>query len=226
LQAPLKEAPQGFQKAILGALPHDIASALSSTEGALPQYSEEVRRQIIAAFYKIFVSKEPEAASLLPKPLLPKSEFDWMLTLSKRELIEVIDLMSMYDLADEVRHVVDRKLLQMIVGRLSQKMQRFLRSCMSQKTKLALAPMHIEQIYQNEAQFRTKLHKRGIQRLSIALSGQGVDFIWYILHTLDIGRGTLLMKQVQKEAQATTPAARMQLLVTLQYMKDSKDQQT
>ena len=214
--------PASFQKVVISAMPHDIAAALAPEENALAHYPEKISALIIRSFYDTFLVYDPEALSIMPKALMPSTDLDWMLSLSKHDLVELIDLMAMYDLADEVRHVVDRKLLQMIVGRLQQNLQRFLRSCMSQKTKLAMAPLHIEQIYKDEKQFHKILHKRGIQRLSIALSGQSVDFIWHILHTLDTGRGRLLKKQIQHDAQPTTAPAKMQLMVALQYMKDMR----
>ena len=223
---PFKKNSTSFKTAVLASLPQEISSSLAThcaiSTNPLPHYSDTIKTLVLEAFFKQFATTDPQAELVMPRALLPATDLGPMLTLTKLELVEVIDRMSMFDLADEVRHVVDRKLLQMIVGRLNQKTQRFLRSCMSQKTKLALAPMHIEQIYKDEKQFQSKLHKRGIQRLSIALSGQGVDFIWHLVHTLDTGRSHLLSKQIQQQAQPTTPAAKMQLMVVLQYMKDMR----
>ena len=219
---PLEKAPASFQKVILTALPVNVATALDTSAKRIGQYPETVRQLVLEVFFRYFSSCEPGADVVLPKALLPKSDLGPLLTLSKQELVDIITLLAMFDLADEIRHVVDRKLLQMIVGRLPQKMQRFLRSCMSQKAKLALAPMHIEKIYKDERQFDKKLHHRGLQRLAIALSGQSVDFIWHFLHTLDTGRGNVLMKQINREVQPSTPVAKMQLLVAVQYIKDMR----
>lgn len=51
-----------------------------------------------------------------------------------------------------------------------------------------------------EESFRHLLHKRGLARLGLALSGQDPDLVWAICHQLDIGRGHTLFKLCGKSA--------------------------
>jgi hypothetical protein len=67
------------------------------------------------------------------------------------------------------------------------------------KEHFTLARMGLDRWDGSEESFRLLLHRRGIARLGVGLSGQDPDFIWTICHQLDIGRGNTLFKLCAKE---------------------------
>lgn len=156
----------------------------------------------------------------LPKELLPKTDLDPLLSASKTELTDLIDLLSMHDLAAEVRHIVDKKLLHAIISKLTVDQQKYLRTTLHQKPKMQEPPLQVREIYKDSKKFLHTLHKRGLKRLGSALSGLSPDFIWYITHTLDVGRGKLLMSFIQKEEIPTaTQVVKIQILQIQQLLK-------
>lgn len=135
---------------------------------------------------------------LLPKEYLSSSELEPLLHFDKKELVDLIDALSLYDLSLSLRQIVDQNILKEISDHLSEKEKKAVAS-FSSKQDGSLFP---KILYKNPQQFKQELHKRGIYRLGIALQTQKEDFVWYISHTLDIGRGKLLLQAFHKKALA------------------------
>lgn len=138
--------------------------------------------------------------SLLPIDYLPITSLTPMLQLSKKELIRLIDFLSLYDLADEQKRIVETKILKKIYSFLSEEERKFLKNILAHQEPFPSQRMGLDRWDGTEESFRTLLHRRGLMRLGAALSGQDPDFIWYVCHQLDIGRGNALFKLCAKEA--------------------------
>jgi len=139
-----------------------------------------------------------EKNTLLPLKYLPESELNILLTFSKKNLVLLTDYLSLYDLAAEVRQIVETKILKKIYSFLTEDQKRFLKSVMMQKEQTAFARMGLDRWDGDAEAFKALLHRRGLSRLGAALSGQHPDLIWYICHILDIGRGSALEKAAKK----------------------------
>lgn len=136
---------------------------------------------------------------LVPMEYLPASPLKLLLGRSKKELTHLIDRLSLYDLAAELRQIVETKILKKIYSLLSEEDRQFVKNATAHKEHFTLARMGLDRWDGTEETFRTQLHRRGLARLGAGLSGQDPDLIWYICHQLDIGRGTALFKQCAKE---------------------------
>ncbi len=136
---------------------------------------------------------------LLPIDYLPSSPLHHLLNYTKKELTHLIDLLSLHDLAAELRQIVETKILKKIYSLLTEEERKFLKTAMTHKDPFTLGKLGIERWDGSEESLRTLLHKRGLVRLGAGLSGQNPDFIWYICHQLDIGRGNALHKLCAKE---------------------------
>lgn len=136
---------------------------------------------------------------LLPIDYLPPTSLKSLLWLSKKELTRVIDFLSMHDLAAELRQIVETKILKKIYSLLSEDERKFLKTATSRKEAFSLPRLGLERWDGSEESLRLLLHRRGLARFGTALSGQDPDFIWYICHRLDIGRGNALFKLCSKE---------------------------
>jgi hypothetical protein len=136
---------------------------------------------------------------LLPVEYLPPSPLNQLLSLSKKELSRLVDRLALYDVAAELRHILETKTLKKIFSCLTEEQAERVKWLSTQKEAHPLPRLGLDQWDGSEEMFRTLLHRRGLQRLAIALSGQDPDLIWTLSHHLDIGRGNALFKLCGRE---------------------------
>lgn len=160
---------------------------------------DPIESPLLNKFYFSKILSDLKFPKLLPTSYLPESSFNRLLKLNKIQLVEIIDLLGIYDLAHEMRRIVATKNLKNIYKCLSPKHQQFLRQCLHAKDKVITPKLHLDQWNGEEKPLKTLLHRRGLTRLAIALSGAHPDLIWQITHILDSGRGQILLDQVKKE---------------------------
>ena len=125
---------------------------------------------------------------------LPSAPLNSLLYLSKKELIALIDDLAMYDLAAELRQIVETKILKKIYSLLSEEQKKLLKMAVAQRETISFPRLGLDRWDRTEESLRYLLHRRGLVRLGAALSGQDPDLIWYLCHRLDIGRGSALFK--------------------------------
>lgn len=140
---------------------------------------------------------------LLPAGYLPESSLNELLTLSKAQLINLIDLLAMHDLSVEIRQIVETKILKKIYSFLSEDQRRFLKVTTARHEVSPPPRIGLDRWDGNEESLRHLLHKRGLARLGSALSAQDPSLAWYVCHLLDIGRGSALFKLCEREGSAS-----------------------
>lgn len=166
------------------------------------------------------LAKKMNLELITPIEHLPHSLLSYMLELTKEQLIELIDFLGLYDLAEEIRRIVDKNELKKIYNSLSIKKQHFLRSCLLSKEKVSSPKLELEKWNGEQEILEKLLHKRGLVRLGKGLSGQSSDFIWHITHRMDIGRGTLLEKYISpKEVSGITPVMIQEIQTVHNFFK-------
>lgn len=141
--------------------------------------------------------KKEEA--LLPIECLFDSKLNVLLSLPKKDLIKLINLLSMYDLAKELKYIVEQKKLKKIYSYLQPQEKSFLKIIYHKAEPFTSQKINIDKYCENKKKLRNILHIRGLMRLSLALSGESIDLIWYVCHYLDIGRGNYIFKKCKKE---------------------------
>lgn len=137
--------------------------------------------------------------SLLPIDYLFNSKLNILLTLSKKDLIKIIDLLSMYDLVKELKFIVEQKKLKKIYSYLHSQEKDFLKTIYHDTESFTTQKLAIDNYINDKKKLRNILHTRGLTRFSFALSGESIDLIWYVCHYLDIGRGNYIFKKCKKE---------------------------
>lgn len=216
----IEKFPLPIRGPIVSSLPQQQRDSLMklkrfSTLQFLTALSPSLRAFLQQLVYNAWPEKE-----ITPRTQLATSSLDGVLLCSKAELIELFDLIAMHDLSHEVRHIVDQKLLRSILSTLSKNQQRFLKSCFYAKSKPLFGHFNIHEAATNPKGFLNALHSRGIQRVAAALSGCERDFLWHVAHTLDIGRGKILMREwSEKEIPILTSVATTQVTQILQLFK-------
>lgn len=205
----LKTVPAKEQKLYLSALPYSFQENLIRELGVRMSAKETLTPVAKEYLLKLLIEDLTGSPNrLLPVYFLPSSPLTPLLHLHKADAIRLVDFLSLYDLAAELRQIVETKILKKIYSFLSEEEKRFLKKEAS-RLKEAQSPIRLglEKWDGNEKSFRHLLHKRGLARLSAALIGQHPDFIWYVCHQFDIGRGNALQKFLEAEKEAGEKAS-------------------
>lgn len=217
----IDKLPPAIQDTLIHALSEPTRSRLQAQlkrpmTAAPPMLSVE-------ALLKRQLSNEMGLPDVLPLSFLPESSLTRVALLSKDELVQAIDLLSMHDLAEEIRHVVDKKKLQSVYQLLSAQKAQYLKRCLQQRERIVNAKLELDKYLKDLSKLESVLHQRGILRLGRALSGQDPDLLWHIMHTLDIGRGSILQKCYQKQPIPNVTALLIeQVLTVINFLKTEK----
>lgn len=205
----LKAFSEADQKLFLAAVPPQAAEQLStslSLKGPIEEITEIARSYLRE---QLFLSLQPDDR-LLPPEYFPPSPLNRLASLSKKELTRLIDLLSLYDLAHEMRQIVETKILKKFYSFLSEEQKTILKQIGIHKDLHPLPKMGLDKWDGTEESLRVMLHRRGLMRFGIALAGQDPDLVWAVCHRLDIGRGGALYKLCghEKPSPATETAQR------------------
>lgn len=218
----IKNFPETIQRLILAALPETQSTGLSKLL-KIP-YSSTPLSQNAKTFLIQQLYNKWQPLDAVPVQYIPNCSLERLLTLSKAELVALIDLLAMYDLADAIRHIVDKKNLKNIYYCMTPQQLQFLKICLHKKEKLAAPKLEIEKWDGSRVKLNTILHRRGMLRLGKALCGQGREFLWHITHILDTGRGATVAHYYQdEEIPHTTPLLAIQVLSVINFLKEKSE---
>jgi hypothetical protein len=157
----------------------------------------------------------------IPIEYLPKTDLSILGHWTKQQIVHLIDYLGLYDLASEVKHIVNPNSLKKIYTSLTPKQFHHLKMCLHKKERLTFPKLGIDLAKVESEQLKQILHKRGLIRLSRAFSGEHPDLIWHIGHTLDMGRGKIFLKEAQGEkAEKITQILRQQVLNLINFLKN------
>lgn len=214
----IQQMPIPLQTSVIASLaPHQslrLSEALNLPSENL-NLAEPIKRYFIN---KLWNQWKPTAD--LPVQYLPASSLSVLMELNKNELVELIDFLALYDLTEAIRHIVDKNFLKKLYQAISPKKQQFLRICLHQKERITSPKLELEKWSGDPQKLESILHRRGLFRLGKALSGQHSDFLWYIVHKLDIGRGSILTKYFSpEEIQGITPLLVQQVIFLINFLK-------
>ncbi len=207
-----KHLPEELKPLILAALPENQSTKLSKhlrKQKALSTISPPVKSYLLNLFYNYLELKKP-----LPLPFLAQTSLTPLASLTRQELLDVIDFLGIYDLAPEVRQIVDKQRLTTIYACLTPKKQLFLRTCLPQQEKIQSSQLVLEKWRGDCEELEKMLHLRGMIRLGKALSAQDQNLVENLVHTLDTGRGEIILKNYNQKV-----TARITEVLTQQVLK-------
>lgn len=169
------------------------------------------------------ISAKLKPAAVLPAPYLPATSLSPLLSMRKGEIVQLIDFLGLYDLAEEIRRIVDKKHLKAIYNCLTIKKQHFLRICLHQKERLSIPRLGLDKWQGDCKTLENLLHKRGLFRLGKGISGMHPDFLWHLMHRLDVGRGRILQQcYVREEIPGVTQALIQEILNLMNFFKKNE----
>lgn len=197
LLQPLQKIDPSLQSYVLASLPAKTTFYLSewiSDISKIPPLSEGVKKYFLRYFASLVFDEHTLSPAFVPDGTLP-----FLKTVTKTQLEEIFDLLGLYDLAPDVRQIVDTQRIKALYHVLSKRQQHFLRIVLHQHDKIVVAKIGLEQWRGEKEKLQKILHRRGITRFGKALSGHDPHLIWHLTHLLDTGRGSILMNQTAKE---------------------------
>lgn len=190
---PLEEAfPDSLRPALIAALTAQKLAGLK--EPSALSISEVARKFILNQIYDSLKIDEH-----LPLEYLPQGELLPLAQWSRGDMIHLMDFLGLYDLASEVRQIVNRNYLKNIYACLTPKQFYYLKVCLHQKERLTSPKLGIDPTQQDCPKLKKIIHRRGLLRLGRALCGEHPDLVWHIAHTLDRGRGNVLLQEYHTE---------------------------
>lgn len=219
----IEKLPKEAKPLFLSSLPDEHALRLSQSlhmESAVKPLHPLVKSYVIQAFYKQIKGID----KVLPFEYLPETQMTVLGRWNKQDLVELIEFLGINDLAEEIRHIVDKKILKNVYTCLTPKEQQYLNICMHHKDKVATPSLGLDKWSGNCEKLKTVLQTRGLVRLGKALSGEHPDFIWHLIHILDTGRGQALLKYYSKSAvPGITSALAQQLANLMNFLKKKSE---
>lgn len=197
LLKPFKELSPDMQSFVLSSLTKEQAQGLCKFLG-VPFKPLPIKNCFNEYFLNEFC-RHLQLDKLTPLAYLPETSLTPLGRCSKQELVELIDFLGLFDLAGEIRQIVDKKLLEQIYTCLSKKKQLYLRTTLHQIDKLNTPKLGLDALNGDCKKIEIVLHRRGLIRLALALVPLHPDFVWYIHRILDTGRSNLLKKYANKD---------------------------
>lgn len=133
----------------------------------------------------------------LPAACLPETEFSFLLRIPKNQIEKLSDYLGIFELADLLKRVVDKKQIVTLFSFLTKDEQLFLRQCMQKKELIRLKDKVLEQLLKkgmggNEKAVRDHFHRQGLIRLGLILSKCSPEFLWHFTHRIDTGRAKIV----------------------------------
>ncbi len=215
----LQQFDQALQGSIVAALPEAQSIRLKNVL-KIKSVPKNLSSQMKAFFLHQLFCKLNPPKDTIPREYLSKSSLSALLECTKSEIVDLIDMLAMHDLAETLRHMVDKRNLKWLYQHLPPKHQQFLRVCLHLKEKIKAPKLEINTLNGDPKKLESMLHVRGIFRLGKALCGQHPQFIWHLMHTLDTGRGAAIAKHYQEQSIPNiTPFLVQQLQSAINFLK-------
>lgn len=162
-----------------------------------------------------------QADKHLPFDYLPETDLSPLGNWTKNKLVLLIDFLGLHDLASEVRRIVNKNHLQNIYACLSPQQLYYLKVCLHQKEMVTAPKLGIDPSKQDCNKLKKIMHRRGLLRLSKALCSQHPDFVWYLAHQLDTGRGELLLNAYKPDSDPkVTSFLKGQVINIMNFLKN------
>jgi len=219
LVEPIQQRSKEEQLFILSSLPEGIFPKLNRIL-ALPLSAPYPLAQPVQSLFRSMLYKQLNCANILPPALFSPSKLNFLASWGKQELIELVDFLGIYDLANLVRQIIDKHKLKLIYACLSSSEKQFMRTCLHSKDKITLPQLELEPWQGDPKKLKELVHRRGLLRLGKALSNEAPDLIWTVSRLLDKGRGTILFQYgIQKATPAISSVLLQQIENSINFIK-------
>jgi len=190
----LESFSAGDKRCFIATFDPPVAAKLSFHFGLSsppPPLSPLAKRYLQA---KLFSWATAGSQDFIPLALLPPHPLNPLLSLTKSELQQVVNLLGLRDLATEIKHVVQRQQMKKIQSVLSPQEKETLKKLLINPPLPVFPSLNLDQWNGDEAVLKKILHHRGFNRLSKALFGCHQALMWHLCRLLDTGRAKILRR--------------------------------
>lgn len=133
----------------------------------------------------------------LPTCFLPAGSFDALISWDRQKILSLIDILPLADASKEIKQIVDRNKLLLIDAALTNEQKIYLKKCMVVKHATCDLTIHLKNWQGTKEGLKIHLHKLGLELFYKGLYQENTDFLFYLSHLLDIGRGIHLLNGAQ-----------------------------
>lgn len=203
-----------MQTLVLNSLSESQYSKLTHALG-IPKKVRNTLPKFVQNYVLSIFSPQVKPNEILPVAFLPQTQLTPLTNLSKHQLVELIDFLGIHDLAEGIRHIINKNFLSQLYNTLSAKKKHWLRTCLHKPEKIASTRLEIEKWNGDPKKLDHMLQRRGLHRLGKALCGQHPHLVWHIAHTLDSGRGEILLQNFAPQSTPGVTQHLVQQVVTL-----------
>lgn len=134
---------------------------------------------------------------ILPLSLIPTHPFNQLIDLPWKYLVHMIDLLGIYDLAAEMKVIIDNKVISHVRSALSIDQQKFLDYVSKTAIKWYSPKIGMKQLAGDPKILCSQIHQRGLIRFAHALRRLSESTKWHIIHKLDVGRAEVVKKTLK-----------------------------
>lgn len=189
---PIKALPEEIRPFAIASLPDNKHRAQLAAEVGVVPFDKELSEPLQRFFLQKLL-KAVEDGSGLPLEFLPRERrLSPLAHLDKQQLMILADFLGLYDVANEIRTVVDKAVLERLYACLTPKKKQFLRACIQKRKRLTYPALDLQKWDGDSNRLRRLLHYRGLNRLGNALCEEHPDFVWHLAHIFDTGRGKII----------------------------------
>ncbi|NGX58370.1 MAG: hypothetical protein K940chlam3_01277 [Chlamydiae bacterium] len=189
---PIKKISDNLVPFVVASLPESHRSKVAKHLGLsdLPEdLSDPIKHLLLDRLYDHMPIK-----GMLPLGLIQAQPLVELLDLSKSQLLDLIDCLGIFDVAGELKQVVDRQQLAKLCDSLSKLQQGFLKEVIHDKDRWSPSKLGLDQWGGDIPRLRKALHVRGLMRLAKALKDHDDDFMAHLFRRIDTGRAAQIQK--------------------------------
>jgi hypothetical protein len=180
-----------------------------------PKLSKVVQRYLLR-----YLTTQMGITQIIPRAYLPANPLTPLASLSREQLILLIDYLGLRDLAEALRPIVDNRLLQAIHRCLKPAELQLVRAYLHQRDTLKVAKLNFSTWDGQRDSLRLMYHQRGLARLAKALAGQSPDLLWHISRHLDQKRAKFLESLTEaKDSTAVTQTLILHVVAILDFLQ-------
>ena len=157
----------------------ELASAFGLEQDFI-ELTHVARRYIIQHVYQFMLG----STGMLPFSFLSNEPHFNLLTLSYPQLVELIDLLALHDIALEVKNLLHKGQIKALHHILDKKQLKYLKGIKNDSSGVSFGKMGLASWDGNEKELRYMMHKRGLNRLAKTLTGASESFIGHLYYLL------------------------------------------
>jgi hypothetical protein len=205
------QLPTALRTAAYASLPSQVRSRTGARLAEKPATTQPA--SCITPLLLSYLWGRLRTSAYVPEYRLPDSPLRQLLTLTKAQLVQYIDLLSLWELAPELQQLIDRSHWDKVRSLLTPQQESYLDAAL--RMKGPVKPTRLLPLVDQPERFKRALHERGLMLLASAFGASEGAIVWHLSRRLDTGRGQYLEAAYSKQAGAAHNPKMIQALLAV-----------